>query len=168
MDVDYYLPGCPPPVPLILNAVTAIIEGKLPEKGTVLAPVKALCDDCARNKHVAKRMPDIKRTWEIKADPEECFLEQGIICMGPATRSGCETRCINGNSPCTGCLGPTPEVDDQGAKMISALDSILRVGDEKSMSEEEMTTLVDKVKDPVGTFYMYGLASAILKHRRGK
>ena len=41
VDVDYYLPGCPPPVPLILNAVTAIIEGKLPEKGTVLAPVKA-------------------------------------------------------------------------------------------------------------------------------
>ena len=146
----------------------ALVKGELPEKGTVLAPVKALCDDCARNKHVAKKMPDIKRTWEIKADPEECFLEQGVICMGPATRSGCETRCINGNSPCTGCLGPTPEVDDQGAKMISALDSILRVGDEKSMSEVAMRTLVDKVKDPVGTFYMYGLASAIINHRRGK
>jgi F420-non-reducing hydrogenase small subunit len=168
VDVDYYLPGCPPPVPLILNAVTAIFEGKLPPKGTVLAPVKALCDECARNKHVAKKMPDIKRTWEIQADPEECFLEQGIICMGPATRAGCETRCINGNSPCTGCLGPTPEVIDQGAKMISALGSILRVDAEKEMSEEETRALLDKVKDPVGTFYMYGLASAIINHRRGK
>ncbi len=168
VDVDYYLPGCPPPVPLILNAVTAIFEGKLPPKGTVLAPVKALCDECARNKHVAKKMPDIKRTWEIQADPEECFLEQGIICMGPATRAGCETRCINGNSPCTGCLGPTPEVTDQGAKMISALGSILRVDAEKEMSEEETKALLSKVKDPVGTFYMYGLASAIINHRRGK
>jgi F420-non-reducing hydrogenase small subunit len=168
VDVDYYLPGCPPPVPLILNAVTAIFEGKLPPKGTVLAPVKALCDECARNKHVAKKMPDIKRTWEIQADPEECFLEQGVICMGPATRAGCETRCINGNSPCTGCLGPTPEVIDQGAKMISALGSILRVDAEKEMSEEETRALLDKVKDPVGTFYMYGLASAIINHRRGK
>ncbi|UCG44352.1 MAG: oxidoreductase [candidate division WOR-3 bacterium] len=168
VDVDYYLPGCPPPVPLILNAVTAIFEGNLPAKGAVLAPVKALCDECARNKHVAKKMPDIRRTWEIQADPEECFLEQGIICMGPATRAGCETRCINGNSPCTGCLGPTPEVTDQGAKMISALGSILKVDAEKEMSEEETKALLDKVKDPVGTFYMYGLASAIINHRRGK
>jgi F420-non-reducing hydrogenase small subunit len=168
VEVDYYLPGCPPPVPLILNAVTAIFEGKLPAKGTVLAPVKALCDECVRNKHVAKKMPDIKRTWEIQADPEECFLEQGIICMGPATRAGCETRCINGNQPCTGCLGPTPEVTDQGAKMISALGSILKVDAEKEMTEEETRALLDKVKDPVGTFYMYGLASAIINHRRGK
>jgi F420-non-reducing hydrogenase small subunit len=168
VEVDYYLPGCPPPVPLILNAVTAIFDGKLPERGTVLAPVKALCDECVRNKHVAKKMPDIKRTWEIRADPEECFLEQGIICMGPATRAGCETRCINGNAPCTGCLGPTPEVTDQGAKMISALGSILRVDVEKDMTEEETQALLGKVKDPVGTFYMYGLASAIINRRRGK
>ena len=168
VDVDYYLPGCPPPVPLILDAVTAIFERRLPEKGTVLAPVKALCDECVRNTHVAKRMPDVKRTWEVVADPIVCFLEQGIICMGPATRAGCQTRCINGNWPCTGCLGPTPEVRDQGAKMISALGSILMVDEEKEMGEGEMKTLLDKVKDPVGTFYMYGLASAGIDHRRGK
>ena len=168
VDVDYYLPGCPPPVPLILNAVTAIFKGELPPKGTVLAPVKALCDDCVRNKHEAKKMPDVKRTWEIKADPEKCFLEQGIICMGPATRTGCETRCINGNWPCTGCLGPTPEVTDQGAKMISALGSILAVEGEKELGDEATRKLMGKIKDPVGTFYMYGLASAIIKHRRGK
>jgi F420-non-reducing hydrogenase small subunit len=166
VDVDYYLPGCPPPVPLILAAVTAIFEGRLPAKGTVLAPVKALCDECSRNKHEAKKMPDIKRTWEVAADPEKCFLEQGIICMGPVTRAGCETRCINGNSPCTGCLGPTPEVKDQGAKMVSALASILRVDDEQSMTEPETVELLKKIKDPVGTFYMYGLASATINRRR--
>jgi F420-non-reducing hydrogenase small subunit len=42
VEVDYYLPGCPPPVKLIANAVTAILENKLPPKGTVLAPDKAL------------------------------------------------------------------------------------------------------------------------------
>ncbi len=166
VDVDYYVPGCPPPVPLILAAVKAIFEGRLPAKGTVLAPVKALCDECVRNKHEAKKMPDIKRTWEVAADPEKCFLEQGIICMGPVTRAGCETRCINGNSPCTGCLGPTPEVKDQGAKMVSALASILRVDDEQSMTEPETVELLKKIKDPVGTFYMYGLANATINRRR--
>jgi F420-non-reducing hydrogenase small subunit len=166
VPVDYYLPGCPPPVNLIEDAVKAIAEGKLPEKGTVLAPIKALCDECVRNKNQAKKMPDVKRIWEIRADPDVCFLEQGVICMGPATRSGCRTRCINGNWPCTGCLGPAPAVIDQGAKMISAISSILKVDDEKSLTEAEVQQLVDKIKDPVGTFYMYGLASSLLQRRR--
>jgi F420-non-reducing hydrogenase small subunit len=166
VPVDYYLPGCPPPVGLIEEAVKMIAAGTLPEKGSVLAPVKALCDECVRNKNEAKKMPDVKRIWEIRADPNICFLEQGVICMGPATRSGCKTRCINGNWPCTGCLGPGPNVIDQGAKMISAISSILKVDEEKSLTEVQVQELVDKIKDPVGTFYMYGLASSLLQRKR--
>ncbi len=166
VDVDYYLPGCPPPVPLIVGAVQAIFDGKLPAKGAVLAPVKALCDECDRNLHAAKKMPDIKRAYEIQADSKRCFLEQGIICMGPVTRAGCGQRCINGNWPCTGCMGPTPEVSDQGGKMISALSSILRVDDEKDISRADTEKLLSGVKDPVGTFYMYSFASATINRRR--
>ena len=32
IDVDYYLPGCPPPVNLILGAIGAVLEGHLPRK----------------------------------------------------------------------------------------------------------------------------------------
>ncbi|MCX8015013.1 MAG: oxidoreductase, partial [candidate division WOR-3 bacterium] len=165
VEVDYYLPGCPPPVPIILNALELIVNNRLPSKGTVLAPVKSLCDDCERNTNKEKKMPDIKRIYEIQADPKVCFLEQGIICMGPATRSGCQTRCINGNWPCTGCMGPTPEVIDQGAKMISAIGSILKVDVEKKLTDAEVQTLTDKIKDPIGTFYMYGLASALINRK---
>jgi F420-non-reducing hydrogenase small subunit len=168
VDVDYYLPGCPPPVPRILEAVQAVFEGTLPARGSVLAPAKALCDECDRNKHAAKKMPDVKRVWEVQADPAVCFLDQGIVCMGPATRGGCGQRCINGNWPCTGCMGPTPEVGDQGGKMISALSSVLRVDDEKDITGPETGDLLARVKDPVGTFYMYGLASATISRRRQK
>src|SRR4030042_2938696 len=41
IDVDYYLPGCAPPPDLIMKAIEAILSGKLPLKGTVLAPDKA-------------------------------------------------------------------------------------------------------------------------------
>ncbi|MCP2605798.1 oxidoreductase, partial [Candidatus Aminicenantes bacterium AC-335-O07] len=44
IDVDYYLPGCAPPPDLVMNAINAILEGKLPPKGTVLSPNKSLCD----------------------------------------------------------------------------------------------------------------------------
>jgi F420-non-reducing hydrogenase small subunit len=165
VEVDYYLPGCPPPVPLIINAVDAIAKGTLPEKGTVLAPIKALCDECVRNTNQNKKMPDIKRVYEIQADPKVCFLEQGIICMGPATRSGCQTRCINANWPCTGCMGPTPEVIDQGAKMISAIGSILKIDEEKKLTDADAVNLANKIKDPIGTFYMYGFASALINRK---
>jgi len=168
VEVDYYLPGCPPPVARILDALEAIFAGMLPPKGTVLGVTKALCEECERNKHVAKKMPDIKRAYEIAADPGICFLEQGMICMGPVTRGGCGQRCINGNWPCTGCMGPCPDVGDQGSKMISALASVLRVDDEKEMTQAETERLVDKVKDPVGTFYMYDLAGSMIDQRRQK
>jgi F420-non-reducing hydrogenase small subunit len=90
VEVDYYLPGCPPPPSLILKAVEAIAKGELPPKGSVLAPLKSVCDECPRNKTKPEKLsiPEVKRPYEVQLDPEKCFLAQGIICMGPATRGG--------------------------------------------------------------------------------
>lgn len=166
VPVDYYLPGCPPPVALILDAMSAVFEGRLPRPGTVLCSGKALCDDCERNKHNVRKMTDVKRVYEAVLDPGICFLEQGVICMGPVTRTGCGRRCINGNWPCTGCMGPTSEVTDQGGRMVSALAAILGCDDEARFTDEEVGRLMAGVKDPVGTFYMYGLASATINQAR--
>jgi len=168
IDVDYYLPGCAPPPDLIMNALTAILEGKLPEKGAVLAPEKSLCDTCPRGEKKPEKLSikEIKRPYEIIPDPEKCFLEEGIICLGPVTRSGCGERCINANMPCRGCFGPTKEVVDQGAKGLSAIASILGVEDEEKMTDEDMQKLIDQIVDPAGLFYMYSLASSLLKRKR--
>lgn len=168
IDVDYYLPGCAPPPDSIMNAVTAILEGKLPEKGAVLAPEKSLCDTCPRGENKPEKLSikEIKRPYEIIPDPEKCFLEEGIICLGPVTRSGCGERCINANMPCRGCFGPTKEVVDQGAKGLSAIASILGVDDEEKMTEEDTKKLIDQIVDPAGLFYMYSLASSLLKRKR--
>ncbi|MDH7511457.1 MAG: oxidoreductase [Clostridiales bacterium] len=163
IDVDYYLPGCAPPRDLILSAVGAILEGKLPAKGAVLSPNKSLCDDCDRNDSKPEKLviKEIKRPWEIMLDPEKCFLAQGVICMGPATRTGCNERCIEANMPCRGCFGPTDQVHDQGAKFLSALASILDTNDEK-----EIDKIVQSISDPAGTFYRFSLPTSILQRRR--
>ena len=88
VDVDYYLPGCPPPVKLISNAIDAIAAGKLPPKGSVLAPMPAVCDECPRTRE-NKKINKIYRVYEKTPDRDRCLMEQGIICMGMATRSGC-------------------------------------------------------------------------------
>ena len=163
-DVDYYLPGCPPTPELIADAVTAIFEGNLPPKGSTLAPDKALCDECPLE-IVEKKIPEIKRPYEVIPDGKRCLLEQGILCMGINTRAGCGARCIKANMPCRGCMGPTPEATDQGAKLVSAIASILGVDGEENMTDEEVEALIDQIKDPLGTFYRYSLPISLLKRK---
>lgn len=168
IPVDYYLPGCPPPPDLIVNAVMAILTGKLPAKGSVLAPTKALCDTCPRAKNKPEKMSvsQVKRPWQVKLDPEKCFLLQGVFCYGPATRSGCGETCIKANQPCRGCFGPVDGVVDQGAKGLSMFASILGINDEKKMSDQELQDLIDTIADPAGTVYRFSLASSLLKRKR--
>ena len=163
IDVDYYLPGCPPPPDLIVNAFTAVLEGKLPPRGSTLAPHKALCDTCERNKTKPSRIAirDIKRIHEVEAQSNTCFLAQGILCMGPATRTGCGETCININIPCRGCFGPVEGVRDAGAKYISALASMIDAEEEKDVKR-----ILDKMNDEVGYLYRFSVPASILRKRR--
>ncbi|UCD97012.1 MAG: oxidoreductase, partial [Candidatus Bathyarchaeota archaeon] len=153
VDVDYFLSGCPPPVPLIINAAMAIFKNELPPKGSVLMPTKSICDECPREKK-DKKLSEVKRIYEIEDDQETCFLDQQVICMGPATREGCEAQCPKVNMPCTGCGGPSPRVSDQGAAMAGAIASIATD-----------TNVIDQIMDPIGTFYKFSLANSILKRK---
>ena len=163
VEVDYYLPGCPPPVDLILKAVEAIAKSELPPRGSVLAPEKSVCDECPRKKE-EKKISKIYRVYEITPDPEKCLLEQGIICIGPATRGGCGAQCISVNMPCTGCGGPCPNVLEQGAAMISALSSILGLDEEKAPTFD-VEKMINQIKDPLGTFYTYSLPDSVLRRK---
>jgi F420-non-reducing hydrogenase small subunit len=165
VDVDYYLPGCPPPVKLIASAVEAIANNQLPPKGSVLAPLKSVCDECPRKKE-NKKISKIYRVYEKTPEPEKCLLEQGIICIGPATRGGCGAQCLRVDMPCTGCGGPCPNSSEQGAAMLAALASILEVQDEtEHYAEEDVDNLMDQIKDPIGTLYMYSLPSSMLRRK---
>lgn len=163
VDVDYYIPGCPPHPNLVAKAAEAVFKNELPPKGSVLAPQKSVCDECPR-KREEKKISRIYRVYEITPEPEKCLLEQGILCIGPATRGGCEARCITADMPCMGCGGPCPNEIEQGAAMMSALSSILGLDEEKGEGYDA-EKLIDQIKDPVGTFYMYSLPASILRRR---
>jgi F420-non-reducing hydrogenase small subunit len=160
VPVEYFLPGCPPPVDLILKLVDLYATGKLPPVGAVVASDKTCCDECDRTKE-EKKVTRFYRPHEIVTDPKKCLLEQGIICCGPATRGGCGMRCVKANMPCRGCFGPPAGVADQGAKMLSAIASIYQ-GD----GTEAINKMIEEVVDPAGTFYRFGLADSMLKRKR--
>ena len=160
IPVEYFMPGCPPPVDLILKVVDALATNQLPPPGAVIASEKTLCDECDRVKE-EKKITKIYRSHEIIPDTKRCLLEQGLICMGPATRGGCGQRCINVNMSCRGCFGPPAGVIDQGAKMLSALASIYDVKD-----DAEIARMVNEIVDPAGTFYRFGMSTSMLKRKR--
>jgi F420-non-reducing hydrogenase small subunit len=162
VDVDYYIPGCPPQTERLVEVFMAIVTGaELPPKGSVVgALAKSQCDECERKKSDNKLIKHFYRPTQIQDDGVTCFLEQGVICLGPATRSGCGYRCIKGNAPCRGCYGPPPDVLDPGAKMMSAIGTMIDANDPK-----DVENIVATIDDPAGTFYRFSLPGSILRRK---
>jgi F420-non-reducing hydrogenase small subunit len=163
VDVDYFVPGCPPTPDLLKQAVEALLGGKLPPKGSVLAPDRALCDECPRKESKPDKLSitEFKRPHQVLIDHEKCLLAQGLLCMGPATRGSCGALCVQGNMPCTGCFGPTSRVRDFGAKAMSGLASLLEAKDDKDIVQALVS-----IPDPVGSFYRYSLPASLLVRKK--
>ncbi|MFN2153761.1 MAG: oxidoreductase [Anaerolineae bacterium] len=159
VEVDYFMPGCPPVVDQVWNVFQAALSGELPEKGAVIgAGPKTNCDVCPRQKGSSGvRIDSFKRPHEVELDPDLCFLAQGVICYGPVTRAGCGLPCISGNMPCRGCYGPPDGVVDQGAKLISTLGALIDTDD-----PAQLEAIMDSMVDVVGTCYRFSLADSVL------
>ncbi|EQB62469.1 MAG: Methyl-viologen-reducing hydrogenase subunit G [candidate division Zixibacteria bacterium RBG-1] len=162
VPVDYTIPGCPPQPHQIWAVLEHIIQGKaLPPQGSVLgAGLKTCCDECPRTRE-EKKIKRFYRPHEIIPNETQCLLDQGIVCCGPATRSGCGGLCVKVGIPCRGCYGAAPESPDQGAKMMAALSSVI-----DSQDPDEIEQIVNSVADPVGTFYRFSLAGSMLGRNR--
>lgn len=166
VPVDYYIPGCPPEshqIAAVIDAVVAVLQGKaeLPPSGMVLgAGGSTVCDECPKKRDV-KTIKEFKRIQEVMLDPEVCILEQGVLCSGPATRSGCNALCPSAGSPCIGCYGPAEGVLDFGARLMTAVASVIDSND-----PNEIERILDGIPDPAGSFYRFNLAGSILHGAR--
>jgi F420-non-reducing hydrogenase small subunit len=134
VKVDVYIPGCPLNPALILEALSNLLAGKPFE-----LPERSVCDDCAVRREEKSDVGLRRPLQDAEFTPGDyknfrCFNEQGILCLGPVTRSGCgkayiegeETfpRCIKGFMPCRGCFGPIRKSANPLVDMMSALSSI--------------------------------------------
>jgi F420-non-reducing hydrogenase small subunit len=161
VEVDYFVPGCPPVEERVWEVLEAVIKGALPAPGVVVgAGATALCEECPRERK-EKKVKRFYRPHEIVPEPDICLLDQGIICCGVATRMGCGAQCPSANMPCRGCYGPPEGVVDQGAKLVSVLGSIIDSTDEKEIERACAT-----VFDPLGTAYRFGMANSILRRSK--
>jgi F420-non-reducing hydrogenase small subunit len=163
VEVDYQIPGCPPQAHQVWGVLQAFVAGQVPARNnavTVGCGDKAVCDECPREKRQV-RLKGFTRTQQAIPEPGWCLLEQGFMCMGPATRSGCGALCVKANLGCRGCYTASGDVEDRGTAMIGAIGSIV-----DATTEEQAHAIVGQIADPVGTFYRFSLASSALKGRR--
>lgn len=163
VPVDYYMPGCPPEshqIAAVIDLVIQVLQGKaqLPPTGTVIgAGASTVCDECKRKRDV-KKIKKFERIQNVMLDPEVCILEQGVLCSGPATRSGCTALCPSAGSPCIGCYGPAEGALDYGARLMSAVASVVDSND-----PDEIEKIFEGIPDPAGQFYRFNLAGSLLR-----
>lgn len=104
IDVDLYLPGCPPHPLFIFEALSALVEGRKPEVNR-----RSVCAKCKR-KMEKTEVKSLKSNFEGIPDLEQCFLSQGYACMGSVTIDRCLAPCPTNGVPCTGCAGATMQI----------------------------------------------------------
>jgi len=91
VKVDYFIHGCPVYIPEVLNVIKCILMGK-----PYVVPNYAVCMECKMNENI-------------------CLYEKDQECMGPVTRAGCNSWCVNNGNRCYGCRGlvDNPAIDSQ-------------------------------------------------------
>ena len=104
VDIDLYLPGCPPNAAFIFDALMALVRGKIPK-----ARDETVCGRCTRTMRKTDETK-LKRNHEGVPDRDLCFLSQGYICLGSVTLDRCLAPCPNNDIMCTGCAGPTMQI----------------------------------------------------------
>ena len=174
VPVDYVVPGCPPEPPRVWEALQCFVaafvsDTELPEPGSVLgAESMAVCEECPLTRK-DRKIQRFFRPHEITPDPETCLLEQGLVCMGVATRAGCGALCPQVSMGCRGCYGPPQGVEDQGAKAVAAFSAIVET-DSDDQDEEALQRQIDAcvstLVDPAGTFYRFSMAHSLLHRAR--
>ncbi len=169
IDVDYYIPGCPPTQESISKLLDALVNFvyngvALPPKGTMIGVEdKTLCEECPRHKE-NRRIEEIKEPYQVNVDPDLCLMDQGILCLGSATVAGCGAKCTIVGQPCRGCYGPTKAVQEQGASIFTAVASLYPVLEEDPIcGEDKIIDVMSNIKDPLGYFYAYSMSKALIK-----
>ena len=98
VNIDLYLPGCPPTPELFMAALTD-------PAGYHASAI--VCQECGRKKLKDVKPDHLTGFQHGEVDPEICLINQGYACIGTSTRGGCRAPCTRAGHPCVGCRGPS-------------------------------------------------------------
>lgn len=130
VDVDYYIPGCPPMPLLIVHTLKSIVSGKQPTRFQ-----SVVCTECHR-KIIAAKLDRLYGVYEKETDHELCLVSQGFVCLGSLTRDGCGAPCPRAGFTCFGCRGPPDSMMYRSRDMYAFLVKV--IASRTSINEERI------------------------------
>ncbi|AIY89761.1 NADH-quinone oxidoreductase subunit B family protein [Geoglobus acetivorans] len=146
VEVDHYLPGCPPKPKAIADLFSNLKN--LKEKWIISG--KSVCSFCPRspvNGGVTPASAFDGDRFVSETGENSCLLYGGVLCSGFITIGDCGADCLKIDVPCRGCYGPLPDVADAGGKMIDVLSIVL--------PDEAAEALLSEYREFGKIFYIY-------------
>lgn len=155
IDVDLYLPGCPPHAHYIFESLSSLVEGREAKAGQ-----ETVCAGCKR---VMKKtdVSTISNSQDGIAEDDICFLSQGYICLGSVTLDRCLAPCPNHGIMCTGCAGPTMQI-------LSEPNHDIRTEVSERMSKLtniDHDTIINHIEKSAKTHYAYAMATKMIGNK---
>jgi len=118
VDVDHYIYGCPIDKSEFVHVVESLVQGKEPN-----IPTYPVCVECKMNENVCvfARNGGEGSTSSARREvqvPGGQKVEQGPFCLGPVTRAGCDSKCVNEGTTCWGCRGLIDNPNENAHKKV--------------------------------------------------
>ncbi|MCB2215862.1 methyl viologen-reducing hydrogenase [Desulfofustis glycolicus] len=155
IDVDLYLPGCPPHAHFIFESLATLIEQRAPR-----VTQDTVCARCNRQM-VKSEVNAIKKSLDGVPDDNICFLSQGYICLGSVTLDRCLAPCPNHGVACTGCAGPTMQILTEPNRDIRT-----EVSDRMSrLTAIDGETIKTHMERTAKTQYAYAMATKMIGNK---
>ncbi len=155
IDVDVYIPGCPPHPAFILESLQALLLGREPKIGQ-----HNVCFKCNRRMDKSD-VSSLRRSYEGSFDPDVCFLSQGCLCFGSVTLDRCLAPCPQAGVPCFSCGGPSVPVILEPQKDVRSLVASRMA----HLTEIPEQTIVEAIEKQAKTHYTYAMASSIFRKK---
>ncbi|MEA4810977.1 MAG: hypothetical protein VB108_00205 [Anaerolineaceae bacterium] len=145
VEVDLYLPGCPPTPELFMAALTD------PQgfKGAAI-----VCAECGRKKLGDMKPKHLTGFQAGDVLPDICLVNQGYLCVGTSTRGGCRALCTRPGHPCVGCRGPSDMFIEKESKVW--LDNIKRTFNRLTEIPDE--EIEEALKSPQLSLFLFQFA----------
>lgn|GEM_PF-726163 len=155
VEVDLYIPGCPPHAAFIFEGLLSVLRGRPPK-----IERRNVCFNCTRTM-VKTDVTTLRRAHEGTFDTDLCFLSQGCLCFGSVTLDRCMAPCMQAGVPCFSCCGPSEAVILEPQKDVRSEVAYRMAHLTKIPSQD----IVAEIERQAKTHFAYAMASPVFRQK---